>query len=276
MRKIFEEIWTYLPGSVGLTTADPHSVAEREGVPVSNYVDLINKIATLAFWNPQFLLFFRGQQCDYKSGYATTLLPAIFRNQHDDLKDRYESLARAEDILKTEYRFEGEKGIRTHGILRWALLQHYEIHKTPLLDVTYSPRVACSFSKIVGSADPTFVYVLGLPQISGSISVSSEHEIQNIRLLSVCPPAARRPHYQEGHLVGDYPTLWYAEKMENDLHEVDFNRRLLCKFKLQPGGDFQTISEEFLFPDITNDDVRAMADRIKCRLSQSTTRHRRG
>ena len=107
------------------------------------------------------------------------------------------------------------------------------------------------------------MYVIGLPQISGSISVSSEHGIQNIRLLSVCPPAALRPHYQEGHLVGDYPTLGFAEKMENEFHEVDFARRLVCKFRLAPDGDFQPVRQEFLFPCSGSDAVLEMSERIK-------------
>lgn len=262
MRKISEQIWTYLDDSNNLTMADTESVAQRDGVFVKDYAELINKIASLAFKNPQYLLFFRGQQQDYKTGYSTTLLPAIFRNQIGDLEQRYRSLMHAENLLKNHYSFDGTKGIRTHGILRWAILQHYVIHSTPLLDVTYSPRVACSFACIEKSTEPTYVYVLGLPQISGSISVSSEHQIQNIRLLSVCPPIARRPHYQEGHLIGDYPTLGYDEKMEIDLHEVDFNRRLVCKFMLNPKGDFQTIPRDFLFPSSDKDKVSEMADQI--------------
>jgi hypothetical protein len=246
---------------------DSQSVAQREGVLVHDYADLVKKIASLAFKNPQWLLFFRGQKVDHKTGYSTTLLPALFRDQHGDLKSRYEYLESAERLLKKHYHFDGAKEIRKHGILRWALLQHYEICKTPLLDVTFSPRVACSFSGIEGSNDLTYVYVLGLPQISGSISVSSEHGIQNIRLLSVCPPAALRPHYQEGHLIGDYPTLGYAEKMENELHEVDLNRRLVCKFQLEPRGDFQTIPDEFLFPRSDQDSVRRMAESIIGELS---------
>lgn len=268
MRKISEQVWTYLPNHKDLTVADTQSVAERKGILVRNYADLVNKIASLAFKNPQWLLFFRGQEKDYKLGYSTTLLPAIFRDQNDNLRQRYESLRNAEHLLMNTYDFEGAKKIRTHRILRWAMLQHYEISKTPLLDVTYSPRVACSFSGIERSKKATYVYVLGLPQISGSISVSSEHEIQNIRLLSVCPPTALRPHYQEGHLIGDYPTLGYAEKMENELHEVDFKRRLVCKFRLKPGGDFQTISEKFLFPISAKDKVRKMAEQIIEELAQ--------
>ena len=54
MRKISEKIWTYLPGSNFLTLEDTQSVAECEGVLVHDYADLVKKIASLAFKNPQF------------------------------------------------------------------------------------------------------------------------------------------------------------------------------------------------------------------------------
>lgn len=263
MRKISEEFWTYLRTSKSMTKADTQTVCDNDGIVVTDYADMIKKIASLAFNNPQWLLFFRGQKEDYKVGFSTSLLPAIFRDQHSDLQQRFESLTRAENLLAQYYDFDGKRGIQTHDILRWAILQHYEIHATPLLDVTYSPRVACSFSEIKHATNPTYVYVLGMPQISGSISVSSEHGIQNIRLLSVCPPVALRPLYQEGHLIGDYPTLRYAEKVMFSLAEVDFSRRLICKFKLRPGGNFQTIPDKFLFPGIKQDKVLGMAENLK-------------
>ena len=268
MKKISEEFWTYLRRSDVMTKSDTEAVAISKGIWVENYADMVRIIASLAFKNPQWLLFFRGQDKDYKAGFSTSLLPAIFRNlgdNEDELKQRFESLTRAENFLVQYYDFDGTRGIQRHDILRWAILQHYQIHATPLLDVTYSPRVACSFSGIKNATRPTYVFVLGMPQISGSVSVSSEHEIQNIRLLSVCPPDALRPHYQEGHLVGDYPTLSYAESSDIDIPEVDFSRRLVCKFKLRPGGNFQIISDRFLFPGKGKDKVRGMAEKlIKC------------
>jgi hypothetical protein len=275
MKKISEEFWTYVKNSKDLTKTDTGTVATSRGIWVENYADMVRIIASLAFHNPQWLLFFRGQNKDYKEGFSTSLLPAIFRDLDgdDDLKQRFETLTIAENLLVQHYKFVGERGIQRHDILRWAILQHYQIHPTPLLDVTYSPRVACSFSGIKNADRSTYVYVLGMPQISGSISVSSEHEIQNIRLLSVCPPDALRPHYQEGHLIGDYPTLSYAEGSEIDLPEVDFSRRLVCKFRLRPSGrhKFQTISDKFLFPGSRKDKVRGMAERIKKELAEKTT-----
>jgi len=277
MKEISERFWTYLNSSTNLTMTNTVTVANSGGIWVDDYADMVRKIATLAFWNPQWLLFFRGQKEDHKAGHSSSLLPAIFRNLGDDdkqdkLKQRFESLTHAENLLVQHYRFGGARGIQRHDILRWAILQHYQIHPTPLLDVTYSPRVACSFSEIKTADRSTYVYVLGMPQISGSVSVSSEHEIQNIRLLSVCPPEALRPHFQEGHLIGDYPTLSYAERSKIDLPEVDFYRRLVCKFRLRPSGRnrFQTISDKFLLPGSRKDKVRGMAEKIKKELAEKT------
>jgi hypothetical protein len=60
MRKISEEFWTYLRSSKNMTKADPETVADTEGIWVNDYADMVRKIASLAFNNPQFLLFFRG------------------------------------------------------------------------------------------------------------------------------------------------------------------------------------------------------------------------
>ena len=47
MRKISERIWTYLPGSNYLTMQDIQSVAQREGMLVHDYADIVKKIASL-------------------------------------------------------------------------------------------------------------------------------------------------------------------------------------------------------------------------------------
>jgi hypothetical protein len=80
----------------------------------------------------------------------------------------------------------------------WAILQHYEVCDTPLLDVTNSLRVAASFATNNPAAEGPVLYVLGVPSLSGSITASSEQGLQIIRLSSICPPEARRPYFQEG------------------------------------------------------------------------------
>ncbi len=79
--------------------------------------------------------------------------------------------------------------------------------------------------------------------------MNSEHDIVNIRLLSICPPDALRPYYQEGYLVGtDEITIEYDSK-----DELDFNNRLVAKFRLERnkdfwGNDFGNIPKSALYP----------------------------
>jgi hypothetical protein len=103
--------------------------------------------------------------------------------------------------------------------------------------------------------------VLAIPQLSGAVTVTAEAELQAIRLSSICPPEAARPHLQEGYLLGEYPDLADPEQKGRVPHyEVDFGRRLLAKFRLHPqtfwGTDpaFPQIMEEALLPQ-TDDPV---------------------
>jgi hypothetical protein len=223
-------------------------------------------------------LFFRGQDNEYRnSKNATILYPSIFRSptnyvKTSELAQRFTTLKRTEKILTQKYNLDGSRRIRIHDILRWAILQHYEVCQTPLLDVTSSLRVACSFAYSPQGSPKPMIYVLGLPQISGSVTASSETGIQIIRLLSICPPAALRPHYQEGYLIGEYPTISLEAKAEYQRMELDFARRLIAKFRLPPAEqfwskDFPPIPYGALYPN-ARDELYPMIDQIKTELAQ--------
>src|SRR5205823_8222919 len=104
--------------------------------------------------------------------------------------------------LFAKYTIEGARDVARKRYIQWSILQHYEVVATPLLDITQSLRVACSFAQRA-SRDPTcYVLVLGLPYATNRISINSEEDVVNIRLLSICPPAALRPYFQEGFMAG--------------------------------------------------------------------------
>ena len=71
-----------------------------------------------------------------------------------------------------------------------------------------------------------------------------------MRLLSICPPEALRPHFQEGYVVGTLDiTTEYERKSE-----LDFNRRLIRKFSIPNDSRFwgekdSPIPKELLYPD---------------------------
>jgi hypothetical protein len=105
--------------------------------------------------------------------------------------------------------------------------------------------------------------------LGGTISASSGQGIQTIRLSSICPPDAQRPHFQEGYLLGEYPDLAsFDEKQNYAPYEIDFGLRLLAKFHLKPenfwSSDFSPIPEPALRPH--GDPLFSHAERIKQQL----------
>ena len=161
---------------------------------VNSFMSLATKVAELQFLNRDFVLLFRGQKGDYKNNKGnTTLKPTLFRTASgknpslEALMQRFNTLQRAEGLLGkiyTERSFLGRKRIQRQQMLRWSILQHYEVCATPLLDVTHSLRVAASFASD-GADCEAYVFVLGVPNLSGAVTASAEAGIQIIRLSSV-------------------------------------------------------------------------------------------
>lgn len=238
--------------------------AHCDGVPVwrarpfdaPTFRALVEHVAKLAYANRDELLFFRGQDKDYQSkASGTTLYPPIYRGDaipSDELRHRFNMLDEAARLLVERFkhaRIDGHAELRQKRYIQWSILQHYEVAATPLLDLTHSLRVACSFAQL-RSTDPTcYVYVLGLPYVTNRITINSEHDIVNIRLLSICPPAALRPYFQEGYLAGTTDvTIEFESKTE-----LDFRNRLVAKFAIPRaksfwGTGFDQIPESALFP----------------------------
>jgi hypothetical protein len=241
---------------------------------VSNFRALVEHVARLAYANSDVLLFFRGQNKDYQSkAGGTTLYPAIYRGDAlaaRELRHRFELLDQAGRLLVERFKnagIEGHRELRQKCYIQWSILQHYEVLSTPLLDLTQSLRVACSFAQL-SSTDPTcYVYVLGLPYLTNRISVNSEHDIVNVRLLSICPPAALRPYFQEGYLASTADvTTDYESKTE-----LDFRNRLIAKFAIARtrsfwGSGFDQIPETALYP--RGDQILDLCNRLKVQLRE--------
>ncbi len=250
------------------------SVSKHDAFPVATYNELMKIVAELSYLNRDNLLFFRGQTRDHKNkAGATTLYPSLYRkNVISKAKLEYDFTVLKEisalligETKKYDRRAADE--IRRKHYIQWALIQHYEVHETPLLDVTQSLRVACSFAQSSEESNEksaeAFVYVLGLPYMPNGISINSEQEIVNIRLLSVCPPLALRPYFQEGFLVG---TTDITDNYD-DKNELDFNRRLIAKFAIPNNaafwnGNLHKIPEDLLFLDETNDTMHKICASI--------------
>jgi hypothetical protein len=262
------KIWSFFSGQANSRIATNSDVRKDDGHLVHSYLDLAKKIAELQFLNRDYVLLFRGQRIDHRNQKKnSTLKPTLFRpigSGNPDartLKERFELLKRAEKTLTDKYGaagFVGRDRLRRHRILRWSILQHYEVCKTPLLDITHSIRIAASFASLYADGF-SFVFVLGVPNLSGAVTASAEAGLQIIRLSSVCPPSALRPHIREGYLLGEYPDMDAYEQKEHYFHyEIDFGRRLIAKFRFDPASfwksnAFPQFAKRALYPSSTDD-----------------------
>jgi len=240
--------------------------------PVKTYRKLVEQIAKLSYVNKDHLLFFRGQSEDYRNkGNSSTFYPTIYRGdylQRREVIHKFDLLNEASRQLKESFANKGISGnqeLARKRYIQWSILQHYSVCDTPLLDLTHSLRVACSFAQLFATDSKAYVFVFGLPYITNRISINSEHDLVNIRLLSISPPDALRPYFQEGFLAGTEDiTIDYSSK-----DELDFNNRLIAKFEIPNerdfwGSGFSKIPHSVLFPK--GDKVQKICEEIKLEL----------
>ena len=215
--------------------------ARADAVGIGSFDHLVRQVAQLSYLNKDHLLFFRGQSHDFrnKSG-SSTIYPSIYRGERvvrEQLDLAFSVLDTSASRLCDLFDAEGLSGhpdVRRRRYVQWSILQHYEVCATPLLDLTHSLLVACSFAFLSDDAGDPYVFVFGLPYLTNRISVNSEHDLVNIRLLSICPPEALRPYFQEGYLAGTDEVLADFDSKS----ELDFNNRLIAKFVLTGGARF--------------------------------------
>jgi len=251
---------------------------------ITSYEDLVRAIARIQFYNPEYSLFFRGQAREYTldSG-ATSMYPAIYRFPDgplsaNELLVRAKKLSWAQAQLLVKFRqnnLVGYNRLTQYNELCWAVLQHYEVCDTPLLDVTSSLQAAASFAL---RHDPAtgILYVLGFPHINGSISYYVDDDLLNIKLLSICPPDAQRPYFQEGYLVGTLPA-----RVSQKRASLDVACRLIAKFRIgwgKPethwdfwGKNYRPIPGGAFFP--ANDSVEEICNAIKADLDDFPEEH---
>jgi len=272
MRVITRKVWSHLSLNDKEQKNTVKEVRESEALEVATYSDLVKHMAYISYKNADYSLFFRAQANDYRTQEgSSTLYPSIYRglkinaSRSRAITERFELLKNAEEKLVREFerqRFLGRAKIDKFREVRWALLQHYEVCKTPVLDVTHSLRVACSFALDSDNEHP-YLFVLGFPHVNGSISYSVDEELLNVKLLSICPPKALRPHFQEGFLVGSLPS---SEKSKSE--SLDVARRLIAKFRLNNStfedSNFTRIPHSSLYP--SNDRIERVCERIKVSL----------
>ena len=237
--QILNSIYSHLNFSdpkIGLS--GNNEIKSSKPLKIKNYDELVDNVAKLSFHNKSSILFFRGQNKDYADKSGTIILPAIYRNTNVKpyLKARFDVLKEKSELFRGELRKRKPKFIGTSLLLKyqeltWAVFQHYEVCPTPLLDLTHSLHVACSFAFDSKKANNSaIIYVLGFPRMMDNISYSTIEELLNIRLLSICPPKARRPYFQEAYIAGPFP-LYKLDSTRRKM-QFDFSRRLIAKFEI--------------------------------------------
>ena len=248
---------------------DPKKIFSSQALSLNRYTELVEYNAKIAYLNKDYLLFYRGQCQDYlsKSG-SSSFYPSIYREEYissSELKHLFSRLDKASyELIKIfkDNDIEGHRELKHKKYIQWSLLQHYQICKAPLLDFTHSLRVACSFAQCNNDSDYGFVFIFGLPYITNRISINSEHDIVNIRLISISPPDALRPYYQEVYLAGTTDiTDDYDQKTE-----LDFRNRLIIKIKIPNdssfwGKEFNRIPDRLLFPK--NDKILSLLNPLE-------------
>lgn len=272
MRQIFGNLTKELKSHTA-----PQEVGKDSGYPISTFRNLVEQVAKLSYLNKDFLLFYRGQKNDYlNKANGSTFYPTIYRGDYvsqQELDFRFDKLASASKILShlfKENNIQGQYELRRKKYIQWSILQHYEVTETPLLDLSQSLRVACSFAQLWNEEKTAFVYVFGLPYYTNRISINSEHDLVNVRLLSITPPEALRPYFQEGFLVG-------TEDITNEYDnkgELDLNNRLIAKFEIPNnnrfwGSDFKRIPETALYPK--KDRIESICKEIGQEISMALT-----
>jgi hypothetical protein len=240
-------------------------LSAKPGHGISTYEELLEKVSALNFYNPALKLLFRGQKIDYfnyrpdKSPVRSNLYPSIMRALPVNKTQRTQEIGKRVNVLKHADALLKENisigYIHRHMLVRWAILQHYEVCNTPLLDLTDSLQVALTFA-LGDTANEGFLYVFGLHHQAGPISVSLESMTQVVDLAKICPPEVSRPHFQSAFLAADYPTAIYTDDLINRAPRVEANFacRLLTKFHLKEvnswiGRKFSPIHRDILFPN---------------------------
>ena len=252
--------------------AEAKTVATKKAHLEDSFENLIKEVAQLSYIHKDWLLFFRGQNSDHRNSRnsKSTFLPSIYRTKKGTLSEKERtsrfSILEGASIMLVKLlerrNILGYQDVKQRKEIQWSILQHYEVCDTPYLDLTQSLRVACSFAclkyesvganneKIKIKPNKGYLFVFALPYFTNRISVNSEHDLINIRLLSICPPDALRPHHQEGFLVG---TTNIAEDYKLK-QELDFNRRLVAKFEFHNDNTFwgkdksSQIGKKLLYP----------------------------
>lgn len=230
-------------------------IRKSKGVLVNSFNALVYRIAELGYKNHHYNLLFRGQARDDKDKNGKTrIYPSLYRPEKTRLSEK-QRIERCQILKETVSTLsEARNSLGVHSLLKnyreyyIALIQHYQLCRTPMIDLTSSALVAASFA--LEKSETGYVYVFGMPHPQGSISHYIDDSLVLVKLQNVCPPEALRPHFQEAYLAGKLP----IDSMKKA--EDNFGTKLIGKYFLDNSkgafwkGGFKQIPRKVLCPPI--------------------------
>jgi FRG domain len=262
---------------------------------VSSYAELVTVISFLTVMNKGLALLFRGQNQDFPR-----MVPSLYRDVWTHWSDPgpppvpiagareyfWDTLTEVEARVFEVLWEEGLprwRHVKFTRPARWAVIQHYDLWPTPLLDLSTSPRVAATFAfGLDASASRGWLYVVGVRTIRSDLmpllkaqdsslegdaalegnptdKEELDAEMLTIRLNAVCPPSTVRPHLQEGVLIGHYP---FDPPALTSVDVHDAGSVVVAKIELVNDGgfwsrDFPIHTEASLLPTHEHDPLAA-------------------
>lgn len=244
--------------------------AASEPWPVASYRELAEAVSFLTSMNKRLVLFYRGQSRD------EPMYPMLFRDGWtlkigEDPKRSFAIEPHRQwywnELLRIGVQVYDVcnrlglprwRGVRDTREVQWAVIQHYGLWPTPMIDLTSSLRIAASFALAATERDgrpaeqPATAYlsVVGLPNSTGSITFDIDQQLCLARLASAVPSTAKCPHLQDGFLVGRFPFYDVATVKR---HKTDLGRRLVARFRLDNGpafwdDEFKIVGKDSLYP----------------------------
>jgi hypothetical protein len=267
----FQEHGSLKGESLKSTLQRSSDIYEYEPLTARSYAELIETVSFFSVMNKRHSLFFRGQ------ARHLPLRPTIFRSNWrslsgvvHDIPNSPAGLQRVYDHLHSEiapivllvcsaFPMPRRATLSMFREAIWAVAQHYELWPTPLIDITPNLRAAASFALWNGRTDGE-LYVVALPPSTNSITFEADQHVVLARLQAVCPPAAKRPHYQDGFLVGRFPFIGpNPNEIDSRPDQAsDLSRRLVARIRLKDEGsfwnvDFPRMSPLSLLPQANDD-----------------------
>ena len=125
--------------------------------------------------------------------------------------------------------------------LFYSIIQHYNLARTPFLDLTHSLQVAYSFG-CEGASNQCYIAVFGFPHLNGrQILYKCKPNLINVPLLYYCPPNILRPHFQEAYSIG----LNILTDSNRDKSRHDWKKNLVAIIEI-PVEDAYRLTEDYL------------------------------